>query len=66
MLSFLMLLYIGLLNWDTQLLVCSGYIPWLDRLKSVFSYKEGYKLNSLLRHNRRSRSKTDESLCLLS
>ena len=33
----------------TQLLVCSGSLPWLDRLKAIFSGEQGYELGSLPR-----------------
>lgn len=34
-------------GWATQLSVCSGKVPWSDKLKAVFSNESGYDLVSL-------------------
>lgn len=38
-------------GWATKLLVCSGELPWLDRLKAVFSNGWGYELLFLPRQS---------------
>ena len=50
----------------TQHSVCSGWVPWLDRLKAVFSDEQGYALNSLPMGSGRSSSKAGKALCVLS
>lgn len=45
------------MGWATQLLVCSGNILWLGRLKPVFSNEWYQKLISLPRCSGRSSSK---------
>ena len=49
-----------------QLLMCSGYAPWLERLKVVFTNSQCYELDSLPGYSGRSSSKASKALCLLS
>lgn len=47
-----------------QLLICSGYAPWLDRLKVVFNNEQCYELDSLPGYSGRSSSKARKIVVL--
>ena len=50
-------------GWAKQLTMCCAKVPWLGRLKTLFSSKWGYDLVSLPRCCRRSSTKAANTLC---
>ena len=46
--------------------MCSGEVPSLDGLKSIFKDEQGYVFDSLPGNSRGSSSKASKALCFLS